>query len=763
MITINDKYNSSNLLFSIPVHEKQDIVNNTIENIFHFNPNSKIILHINKTFKDFNPSLSNYHNLFINKTNIDYIKGGNLLAYHISNFDYCIKNNISFEYFILSASNELFIKRGSNIYIESNKNGLQIVKQNEDTLIEWHNFKKNIENNESILKLFKLIENNNLCGGQTEGQFYQKHIFQKIYDIYIQITSTAQPLNFEAEEIIPQTIFNSLNLQYKDPITLQNYTNNIDFTIQYIEELINNIKIKSNTLKNQLVSPHINKYSENIYSIKRVDRNFNKIRKYLTNKGFILNDFNNKSNCFMFNTYYYSHNSTLLINQNYEILFQKKLNVTKDFQWFGYFLKKDSYILDFEFKTDKFINQFSSCGIKIHYPYQYIISNIFEDYTINTFKKISIPIHLFNDQNVLFIFDNFHHSLNFTLKNLEIKQNNNSIIKNNKKNIIFILFKNNNELNENYDNIKNCIINILNKIYNIYIILIINQQLNKNYQKYLIKNFTPFFIYHDKNINFNSIINNLSKFIIKFNIEFQFTLISNLDITYIKKFNELNFIINKINFLCYINKNDNYDIDYNLCLIPKPNLNLFINNKITNIKKFLNKNFTEFHLLINDFYYNNKIISFNFIKNKIINNGFLFENKYEKYILYTNDNCFLKKLNIHHFYFYKKYTNIYKEFCWFGYFYKFSVKNFSTISLKLIFELKINHNFNTSFNNQIGIKTHYPNQYYNNFLNNIQLNEFNLVKVNINIEKKNQLIILNFDNYLDEIELEIRNFRILIT
>ena len=47
MITINNKYNSSDLLFSIPVHEKQDIVNNTVENIFHFNPNSKIILHIN--------------------------------------------------------------------------------------------------------------------------------------------------------------------------------------------------------------------------------------------------------------------------------------------------------------------------------------------------------------------------------------------------------------------------------------------------------------------------------------------------------------------------------------------------------------------------------------------------------------------------------------------------------------------------------------------------------------------------------------------
>ena len=775
MITINNKYNSNNLLFSIPVHEKQDIINNTLENIFHFNPNSKIILHINKTFQDFDPSLSQYNNLFINKTNIDYTKGGDLLAYHISNFDYCIKNNISFEYFILSASNELYIKRGSNIYIEKVKNGLQIVKQNEDFTVDWHNFKKNIENNESIQKLFELIQNNKLVGGQAEGQFYQKHVFQKIYDLYIQITLGYEPLNFEAEEIIPQTIFHSLNLEYNDPITLQNYTNNIDFTVPYIKELTNtNIQIQSNTLKNQLTSPHLNKYSENIYSIKRVDRNFNKTRKYLTNKGFILNN-QSEFESFMFDTYYYSHNSSLLINQDYQISFQKNTNSVKDFQWFGYFLKKSSYLLEFEFKVNKFINPFSNCGIKIHYPYQYIISNIFENCPINIFKKISIPIHLFNDQNILFIFDNFHHSLNFIVKNFELKElkeiKNDSLIKNKngneKKNIILVLFKNNSLLNENYDNIKNYIIDIFNNIYNVYIILIINNKINKNNEKYIMKHFTPYSIYYyDKIIDLNIIIQYTSDFINKYKIDYQFVLISNLDLYYLKKINELKLIINKINFLCYTNQINNYDVDYSFCLLPKSYFNLLNNKKINNIKKFLNKKTIDFHLLINNFYFNNnKIVSFDSISNNIKNNGFLLENKYEKQILYVNNNCYLRKLNSHHFYFYKKYSNVYKEFCWFGYSYKFNKEQSSTIQLKVTFEIKINNHFNSSFNSsfnpQIGIKTHYPNQFYNNFLNNIQLNEFNFIEFNINIEKKNQLIIFNFDNYLNELELEIKHFKIL--
>ena len=119
MITINNINNSTDLLFSIPIHEKQNIVNNTIENIFNFNPNCKIILHINKNFTSFNKSYSNYHNLFFNYTNINYTPGEDLLAYHVSNFNYCVNNNIDFKYFIFCASNELYIKKGAIHYINN--------------------------------------------------------------------------------------------------------------------------------------------------------------------------------------------------------------------------------------------------------------------------------------------------------------------------------------------------------------------------------------------------------------------------------------------------------------------------------------------------------------------------------------------------------------------------------------------------------------------------------------------------------------------
>ena len=178
-----------------------------------------------------------------------------------------------------------------------------------------------------------------------------------------------------------------------------NYTNNIDFTNNYINSLINGTKIKNKPIKSQLISPHVDKISNNIYSIKRVDRTFNNLRNFLTKKGIILNN-----NSFIKNTYYYSSNSSLLINDNNEILFKKKLNEFKDFQWFGFILKKGTYILNFEYKCDEFINQFSDCGIKLHYPYSYIISNFLEN-SSNQYKEVSIPIINKNDQDIIFIFD----------------------------------------------------------------------------------------------------------------------------------------------------------------------------------------------------------------------------------------------------------------------------------------------------------------------------------------------------------------------
>ena len=171
-ITLNNDFNSKSLLFSIPVHEKQDIINNQIENIFNYNPGCKIILHINPSFAHFEPKKSNYPNLFYHQTKIPYIHGHDLLAYHVANFNYCIEKNIYFDYFILTASNELYIKKGAIHQITKHKNGLQIVESKKENI--WHNFNKDLHLNYKIIELLSLIKEKNICGGQAEGQYFEK-------------------------------------------------------------------------------------------------------------------------------------------------------------------------------------------------------------------------------------------------------------------------------------------------------------------------------------------------------------------------------------------------------------------------------------------------------------------------------------------------------------------------------------------------------------------------------------------------------------
>ncbi len=324
-INFSDKNDSSKILFSIPVHERQDIINNHIENILNKNPNSNIILHVNKSFKtfNFNDTILKYKNVYINPNNHNYIYGKGLLWIHISNFVEAIKININFKYFCIISSNEMFIKEGLIKYIEKHKNGAQIVENNNNII--WHNFRKGIENDVVVMQMLKDLRINTIYGGQTEGQFYEKNIFQYISDVYLKYFGNKELSTFETEEILVQTIFKGLDIEYGLPFTLQNYSTNLIFTPELIEQIINNNGIIPYVqIKENLYSPHCNKDYTSIYSIKRIDRTFNDIRNYITTKGFILN-----KSTFQLNTEYYSNGSILKFLTNKIILFKNLKQINK--------------------------------------------------------------------------------------------------------------------------------------------------------------------------------------------------------------------------------------------------------------------------------------------------------------------------------------------------------------------------------------------------------------------------------------------------
>ena len=206
----------------------------------------------------------------------------------------------------------MFIRSGLEMYVEKHKNGIQVVEFDKEN--SWHNFHKNLENNNHIIKVISKLNLKKIYGGQAEGNFFEKDVFHEIANVYINIycKSILQEVNmykenvydtkdeniikyindhiiidyFENEEVVLQTIFVGLNIKYYTiPFTLQNYGNYIEYTIEFIDNLIDNkIIIQDKTSNRTLKSPHDGKNIDTIFSIKRVNRNLNPLRIYLNNK-----------------------------------------------------------------------------------------------------------------------------------------------------------------------------------------------------------------------------------------------------------------------------------------------------------------------------------------------------------------------------------------------------------------------------------------------------------------------------------------------
>ena len=771
---LNNKYNSSDLLFSIPIHEKQDIVNNLIENILNYNPNSNIILHVNKSFKNFNPKLTVFPNVYINSLSFNYQYAKGLLWIHINNFLEAIRLNINFKYFIIISSNEMFIKYGLNNYIQEYKNGAQIVEYNNN--IKWHNFQKNIEKTVQMQNLLNDLKLNTFYGGQTEGQFYEKEIFQKIAYIYLKHYGTNELSSFETEEILSQTIFKSFNLNYTLPFTLQNYSNNIIFDESMINLIRSNeIIIPKNFINDSLLeSPHINNDCKSIFSIKRVDRSDNKLRRYLSNKGFILN-----KSFFQLNTCYYSNGSSIQLFNNNHLQFIKNIG-KNEFNWFGMEIDLNGYFhFNFEIKINKEIfNYNKNIGLKFN---DNIIYNFFlENLKVGHWNSVSIPIHFYDKHNLIFIFDEYEYDLDIEIKNMSIDLINS--INNSKENIIICLYEKtpNNSIDYriNYNNIYNKIIKPFEKLYNIYILISLFE-LNT-----IVNYYKPFDIQIiKKDSTINDIFINNTESIINFteniNIDIKFTIYFDIESIFKKSIIDFNFYVNKFNIISYYIPyiNNTISNSYEFMSVPFKYIYIFykfiFNNRLnknichliySQLKDTIGQN--NFNFIYDDNYTNNirtPLIKYLSEINNIDNNrGYLLNNKYLYDIIYYNKYSKIIKLDKNEFYFYKNHTDKSIPFQWLGleYFEMSKVNNLS--SIKVQFEINLLRNLTLYDTIKFGLKTHEPMLFFNDWIKECKLGIYTKIELNIIISNKKQYILLNFDDYLDEVEFYIKDFKIIL-
>lgn len=203
-----------NILISLTVHESYESINNFIEILNITNKNNYLIIHVNKSWTDFDfKNINNTNNnVFINENRF-YLKNkySGKSGIHISNLEYANSINLDYEFVILSTSNQFFTKPVDFKYLIEKKYGSDFLciesKFEEYEKISHHDkdFIKSQFSNYNK-EMSEIGKNNGVFGGPHEGIFFTKEISIKIIETYRKYFNNNINLFRCDEEVIIHTI-----------------------------------------------------------------------------------------------------------------------------------------------------------------------------------------------------------------------------------------------------------------------------------------------------------------------------------------------------------------------------------------------------------------------------------------------------------------------------------------------------------------------------------------------------------------------------
>lgn len=195
------------ILVSIPVHEKPEVINDLILNIRKFVKNSVIVLHISNSFygKYNENDIIHDDDVLINPEHL-ITSWGNIYTTHISNFIYA-KKSVEFDYILLQASNDMFVRSGIEEYICKYDAGFnrRIIWQ-DDSL--WWPAACAVQDI-ALKKIMNYCGVTRIVASQVEGSFYKKDVFEYIVNVLECVITKDDILKFNfygREEVYYSTI-----------------------------------------------------------------------------------------------------------------------------------------------------------------------------------------------------------------------------------------------------------------------------------------------------------------------------------------------------------------------------------------------------------------------------------------------------------------------------------------------------------------------------------------------------------------------------
>jgi hypothetical protein len=275
------------LLFSLPVHEKPEIVRDQVENIRYFCPGATICIHVSASAtsdKDDFRRLCDFDNVFVNPSSYETIWCEGLMHTHVSNFLYALEKGRRFDKVVLLSSNEMLVKHGLADYVAGYRLGSQTELY--ERANDWGSFRTDVLSSTAMRNFLARIDMRGLYfGGQAEGQFFDTGIFAHIARIFVENFPMA-PCGFPSEEIIPPTVAAYYALNGVDaalPITFCDYCTNLEITTDTIDQIRRGTgTVFARRYLKALPSPHMGSATlSGVFSIKRIPREDCELRRYV--------------------------------------------------------------------------------------------------------------------------------------------------------------------------------------------------------------------------------------------------------------------------------------------------------------------------------------------------------------------------------------------------------------------------------------------------------------------------------------------------
>jgi hypothetical protein len=126
------------ILFSIPVHENNDVIRDTIDNIRQFaGAEHPIMLHVSRGWPGFDHSIATEPNVWINPQRWPTAHAHSQIPTHVTNFCHAVDLGLPFTHMVIMHTSELLIRQGMPNHIAPHAHSLWFTPETQPHDARW--------------------------------------------------------------------------------------------------------------------------------------------------------------------------------------------------------------------------------------------------------------------------------------------------------------------------------------------------------------------------------------------------------------------------------------------------------------------------------------------------------------------------------------------------------------------------------------------------------------------------------------------------